>query len=215
MRTQEEKEKRRLERARYREKYPDRIKAQRRAYYERNKERLLAASKAWRANNPERMKSVDKAWKAANPDKVKARKARYIERHREKVLEANREWKRLNPEKVAMYRARAKAKRMASLDNARAERAAIARTISSHEILARIKAALPSRFNRSMRDDAMAEMYVRLMDGEISFNDIEKAAVKYINREYSRFTALSLFDTIPGTKSLTWMEQLPDGVLHF
>ena len=60
----------------YREKYPERVKASARAYYERNKEKIAAAKKEKRQQNREQIDARKRAWERENPDKVAMQRVR-------------------------------------------------------------------------------------------------------------------------------------------
>lgn len=93
-------------------------------------------------------------------------------------------------------------------------RAAFARAMPSRELYRAIEAALP-KLPKHMRDDAMSEIAILLLDGEIGFDGIESAARRYLNRENTAFGPLSLDAILPGSTSTTWLDMVPSDALHF
>lgn len=165
----------------------------------------------------------------ATPEQ-KARKSaenkRYREKNREKVnASERRRHAAMTPEQRENYKSRARARARVSYakkmerKNAAAMvlksgRAVIARAMPSRELYRLIEAALP-RLPKHMRDDAMSEVAILLLDGEIGFDGIESAARRYLNREHTRFGPYSLDALLPGSKSTTWLDMVPADALHF
>lgn len=96
----------RRNKALYKLRHPERIKAQSKAYYAKNQEVLKRASRMYWANplTREIKRKRDAAYAAANREKIAARDRVYARAHSATITARAREWATAHPERVLAYR---------------------------------------------------------------------------------------------------------------
>lgn len=91
---------------RYRQRYPERIRAYSKSWRERqDPDAAREERRRWRRRHPEKDRAKVKAWRKRNPELARASSRAWRLRNRDKVREREREaartWRRMNPEKAA------------------------------------------------------------------------------------------------------------------